>query len=98
MTVDETRALIEMLRSQGITHYKTGEIELALTPLPEAPKASPVESPAMPGVDSQDKIPHVVQELTSLLKLSDADLVDRMFPDHTVDASDEELMLYGEAV
>jgi hypothetical protein len=81
MTVEETKALIKTLRECGVTRYKTPEIELDLGPEPiklDAPSPAPVE------------IVHKVEERTSLLKLSDSDLVDRLFPDHTNNESGEE--------
>ncbi len=82
MTIEETKELIKTLRECGVTRYKTTDIELDLGPAPainiDAPAPAPVE------------IKHKVEELTSLLKLSDTDLVDRLFPDHTNNESGEE--------
>lgn len=88
MTLDETKALIEMLRASGITHYKTADIELNLGPAPVLPVVSREtiasnEAETVPG-----PIPHIVKELTSLLKLSDTDLVDRLFPDTNGDGEE----------
>lgn len=77
MNLDETKALIEMLRASGITHYKTSEIELNIGSAPVS--VQPVIQ--LDALENEKPIPHVVQELTSLLKLSDVDLVDRLFPD-----------------
>ncbi len=78
MTVDEIKALVETLRSCGITHYKAGDIELDLGPAPIIEVAKPI----IPD-EASNEIIHKVVEMTSLLKLDDRDLVDRLFPDHT---------------
>lgn len=71
MSPAEIRDLVETLRACGVTHYKDGSLELDLGTAP-----APIEK--------EDKeIVHKVQELTSLLKLGDKELVDRLFPDHT---------------
>jgi hypothetical protein len=80
MNAIEIKELIKTLRECGVTHYKTAEIELDLGPAPIAIDApAPAPSP---------EILHKVEELTSLLKLSDVDLVDRMFPDTQKEAED----------
>lgn len=71
MTPSEIRALVETLRACGVTHFKEGELELNLGPAPSLPQVSDKE------------IEHKNIELTSLLKLTDTDLVDRLFPDHS---------------
>lgn len=88
MTLEETKELVKTLRELGVTHYKTSEIELNL--LPEPPKAEPKFLPTVESNEEPQEIKHKVEELTSLLKLSDKDLIDRLFPDHTDYGDDEE--------
>jgi hypothetical protein len=68
----ELKKIAKTMRELGITHLKTADIELNLTDV--APrKASKKE-------EDKGEIPHVIEELTSLLKLGDADLIERLFP------------------
>lgn len=78
MNPKEIKALIKTLRAAGITHYKTPELELTLDPI--EPKRRLRAKP-----DESKEIEHKVEELSSLLKLSDTELVDRMFPDYTTE-------------
>jgi hypothetical protein len=71
MSPADIKQLVETLRQAGVTHYKTPEIELDLGPLP----------PAAPESTEKTEIPHVVEDLISVMKLNDKDLVDRLFPD-----------------
>lgn len=84
MTPKEIKALVKTLRSCGVTHWKTPEIELNLAPLAPRetkPKLVPIEAPIV----ESEKIEHKVEELKSLLKLSDDELVDRLFPEPIAD-------------
>lgn len=74
MTPAEIKDLVQTLRDCGVTHYKSGDIELDLGPAP-----LPLEAPTIATAEIINK----VEEMTSLLKLGDKDLVDRLFPDHT---------------
>jgi hypothetical protein len=71
MNPGEIKDLIKTLRECGVTHYKTAEIELDLGPEPLKPEPVAIDPDAQ----------HIVHEMKSLLKLSDEDLVDRLFPD-----------------
>lgn len=75
MSPDEIKTLIKTLRECGVTHYKTAEIELDLGPAPIALEV--IDKPSEPS----QEIKHKVEELTSLLKLDDNSLVNRLFPD-----------------
>jgi hypothetical protein len=70
MKLTELKKLIRTLRLAGVTRFKSSELELDLGPLPVA---LPVEPRA--------EIPHVVEEMKSVMKISDIDLIDRLFPD-----------------
>ncbi len=78
MTPAEIKELVQTLRACGVTHYKDGSLELDLGPAP------------ITSEPDQKEIIHKVQNLTSLLKLDDKDLVDRLFPDYTQQGEAEE--------
>lgn len=81
MTLQEFKELVGTLRSMGVTHYKTPELELNLEPTP----------PPQPlAVDQPEKIPHVIEELTSLFKMSDNDFAKRIFPDPPLEKDGDE--------
>jgi len=92
MSPKELKALIKTLRAAGVTHYKTAELEINLAIGSELEKVSkqakglPLDAP----VEPPKEILHKVEELTSLLKCSDKDLVDRLFPDTFTEAEDAE--------
>lgn len=92
MTVEHVERLILVLRSNGVSHYKALDLEIrfdgsnppsrpiALPPtMPTAAASEPVSGAAVPPMEM--KIPHHLNEVASLLKLSDEQLVDRMFPE-----------------
>lgn len=99
MTAKEIKSLVKALRANGVTRYKGPDIELDLAPQEVSRetehknlwhKASDISQkvkisdiPEKAGDLESTEIKHVVEEVTSLLKLSDRDLVDRLFPDHT---------------
>lgn len=72
MTTKEVKKLVRELRKLGVTQYKTPEIELSLGPPP--PRVEKIDS-------TPAEIPHVIQDLVSIMKLSDGELVDRLFPE-----------------
>ena len=69
MTPNETKELLAVLRASGVTHYKSPELELTLevaaAPIPQG---------------SPEPIKEKLEQMTSLLKLDDVSLVDRLFP------------------
>lgn len=93
MNANDIRHIAESMRTWGITHLKTNEIEMscpALTPAPSAPemveKVQPLspESPLSEGQPvsrDEDVIKHRIEAMTSLMKLDDAQLVDALFPE-----------------
>jgi hypothetical protein len=99
MTPKEIKSLIKTLRASGISHYKTPELELTLSPLIEKqikpivmPVATPQtvsrETPLDAPYEEEKPIEHTDVNLVSLLKLSDEDLLDRLIPDHTKEAEE----------
>ena len=79
-----------MLKAEGVTHFKSQDFEISLggsiqgDMRPTRPaKDVPSETP-----EEEKPIQHTDMQLTSLLKLSDLDLVDRLFPDHEKEAEE----------
>lgn len=97
VTFKETERLIKLLKANGISHFKSLEVEIDFGSVSGSVVDSVDHSPnharsrqldkkvvppqAAPPVEQH--IPHHVNEVQQLLKLSDEDLVDRLFPDHT---------------
>lgn len=84
MTPEELRLVAQTMREYGLTHVKTAAYELTmpvqeLMKAKECPDLVPVDAP----VAESNPIEHKVEALTSLLKLSDINLVDQLFPDTT---------------
>ena len=92
MTIQEILELIKLCKANGVTRFKSREISLRFgdTPVVESLKAVssvPVSKSSNPGdvLPSEAKeIVHHVNEVTSLLRLSDEDLVDKLFPDYSM--------------
>ncbi len=93
MTLKGTNKLLHILRSHGVSHFKSAEIEIrfgvsptqepliAVGPvLPRHESTSPVPATAAAAPPVDLKIPHHINEVAALLKLSDEELVDKMFP------------------
>ncbi len=92
MNLKSTEKLLKLLRAHGVTHFKSHEVELnigaphtesldAMSPVPSAERVEtkgPEHGGAIPPVENP--IPHHLNEVRSLLKLSDEDLVDQLFP------------------
>ncbi len=78
MTPKEIKTLVKTLRKLGVTRYEANGVVFELGPEPET-----VQAPVTTSKDSEDdsKIPHKILDLTSVMKLSNEDLVDRLFPD-----------------
>lgn len=71
------KKLVQTLRELGVTSYDDGQgLKLSLS------LNAPVKK-AKPPVDSKTvkEIKHKVEEFTSLMKMSDTELVDQLFPD-----------------
>lgn len=85
MDPKELKKLVKTLKSLGVTSYDDGKgIKLTIT------EASTTQTPRKTRKSKEVKeIEHKVEELTSLMKMSDMDLVDRLFPDHQL--MDEEV-------
>lgn len=92
MKLEKTERLITLLKQSGVTYFKDGELEIRLdghssvsstAPLTSGFISTPPSFPlqAVPPVETE--IPHHVNEVQNLLKLSDEDLVDKLFPDYS---------------
>jgi hypothetical protein len=86
MSPKEIKALVKTLRSLGVTHYKTADIDLLITP--EKPVVAKAKSKKL--LEKEEKeIKHKIEEMTSLMKMGDVELIDRLFPDHQQEAESE---------
>jgi len=83
MTPKELKKIAKTMRSLGVLHYKCGDVELNLGPTepkPVKPTPAPVtEKPITP--EEEKEIVHKLEQLTSIMKLDDTSLLDRLFPD-----------------
>jgi hypothetical protein len=76
MSLEDIKTLVETLRTAGVTHFKQGDLELSFGPPP-----SPLYADADVDPEKKEAIPHVIEELKSVLGIDDNDLVDRLFPE-----------------
>lgn len=90
MKASEFRAIAKAMREFGLSHVKLGDVELTMfhvehkgSPEKDAPRV-PVNAPN----EASNPIEHKVEAMASLLKLSDSELVDELFPDHTQDTDE----------
>lgn len=85
MNLREIEELIYLLKRNGVSRFESKELSLRFSSAPQA--LSPVLSEpgpplqAIPPVEAEIK--HHANEVKNLLKLSDEELVDKMFPDYT---------------
>lgn len=106
MNLSDTENLLCLMRKHGVSYFKSVEYEIRIDqalPLAKLPDQSAdqnasgpvahnnshsVTSASAPPVEMT--IPHHVNEVKNLLKLSDEQLVDKLFPDYTeqVNAND----------
>lgn len=104
MKPKEIKALVKILKSSGVTHFKTAELELTFVKhetIVTAPvEVSPVNTKRVvkrrakaikvtKAIKDESETPHELVELSSLLKLSDTELLDQMFPDYTTGGAEE---------
>lgn len=87
MTPRKFKEIAIAMNEFGLSHVKMGDVELwrdslaAKVLVPEAKDA--ISDGSIPSLATDDPIKHKVEQLTSLLKLGDTELVDQLFPDHT---------------
>jgi hypothetical protein len=85
MSPKELKDLVKTLRSLGVTSYDDGQgVKLTLS------ADAPTKRRREPKLTKEKKqeIEHKIQEFTSLMKISDMELVDRLFPDTQQDAEE----------
>lgn len=82
MTPGEFKKIVQTMKSYGVSYVKMDNAEIKMTDHahPVAHEVTPFDSPV---ADDADPIKHKVEQMTSLMKLSDTELVDQLFPDHT---------------
>ncbi len=88
MNPQKTEKIFSLMRQFGVEYLKTSEVEIRMgqinaplsisNPAKQEQKES-ASAASAPPVEVQ--IPHHENEVAKLLKLSDEDLVDRMFPE-----------------
>lgn len=96
MNIQDTEKLFILMKSHGIAYFKSIEVEIKMDGsvkdnskeliVPNVPVDKPVENSSKTGASIppvEVEIPHHVNEVANLLKLSDMDLVDKLFPDYT---------------
>jgi hypothetical protein len=93
MKTKKAEKLFLLMKKYDIEHFKTEELEIKMSSKPVAEKhkeivnkskkgdiaTKPIPLQSAPPVDM--KIPHHENEVAKLLKLSDNDLVDALFPE-----------------
>jgi hypothetical protein len=85
MTPGEFKEIARSMKDFDIAYVKMGDVELRRgTVYPVVQESVSIENLPQ-GITTQpdDPIQHKVDHLTSLMKLSDKDLVDQLFPDKT---------------
>lgn len=75
----ELKKIVRAMRQCGVLRLVTADMEIELGPEP-LPKLTKSE---------EQEIPHTLQEMKSVMKLSDGELVDRLFPDTQTQIEDE---------
>lgn len=90
MKPKEFKAIAKAMRECGVSHFKCGDTEIQMAqelPVERKNKRIKQSAPISPTTppEHSDPIEHKVEALASLMKLSDSDLVDELFPDHTAD-------------
>ncbi len=86
MNLQETLALIEALKSAGVTKFKSLEHDISLDARAIAHNEFAVKNPVQPAdikppIVENKEATEKLKELISDLKLSDEDLVNKLFPD-----------------
>jgi hypothetical protein len=87
MNLKTTEKLLQLLRHHGVQHFKTAEVEIGFGQVPvSGPVAMPEPLPTSAVVALAEpkaaatEIPHYINEVANLLKLSDNELVEKLFP------------------
>lgn len=85
MKPEKLEQIIALCRLNGVTHFKHADFEIAFgEPVSSNIVSLGVKDPTIKPVPPTEMvIPHQSTEVANLLKLSDMDLVDKLFPDYT---------------
>lgn len=94
MKIEKIERLLALLKREGVSHFKYAEIEIRLEThgvssstarsSPELVLTNPQETKTAASAPPVEiTIPHHVNEVTSLLRLKDEDLVEKLFPDYS---------------
>lgn len=87
ITVEQLREILKAMKEFGVSHLKMGDdVELTLVEMSGEPAKLPDGEPGEISGQPSGPIEHKVEQLTSLLKLNDTELVDQLFPDRTQEA------------
>jgi hypothetical protein len=88
MTPGEFREFARTMREFGLTRAKIGDVVMVMAGA-QASDTKPAQVTQQVTqafvAPEQEPIKHKVEQLASLMKLSDTELVDELFPDHTQD-------------
>lgn len=84
MTSDELRSVVALMRELGVVTYKDAEIEISLEPkqhsVAQPKKGLKPASLAKPPAEPDLTIPDSVHEAMTVYKMSDNELMDKLFP------------------
>jgi len=85
MTPGEFREFAKAMQEFGLSRVKIGDVVMVMAPF--KPASAPVQTEIPRGTSAEtsasDPIKHKVEQLASLMKLSDFELVDQLFPEPT---------------
>lgn len=81
MNTSYVERIIELCKANGITRFKSKDLDLRFGGAPAQTQTKPIPLQAIP--PKTDEIPHHLNEVRNLMKLSPEELVDRMFPDYS---------------
>lgn len=88
MTPGEFREIAKAMQEFGLSRVKMGDVEIECGgSIGNAVSGNREEKSTLAPLTSlkspEDPIEHKIDQLASLMKLGDAELVDELFPDHT---------------
>lgn len=91
MKPEEIIQLVQALKAAGVSHYKHGSMSISFESklVQEETVSKVTQVPVDAPTPVPEEIKHQVQELTSLLKLDDVSLVDRLFPEPIAEPEEE---------
>lgn len=89
MTISEIEYLIQLLRANGVSRFKSDKVEIRFTQNEintQKPSIAPsvIEGPPLQAIPPvNEEIIHHINEVKDLLRLGPNDLVERMWPDQS---------------